>query len=74
MRHTLESLRRQLEVKSQHLDAAVADMDKMRRVTQSLVDGGSEPEINQAERSVSGRRTENEDSGYAGSYGTFETI
>jgi len=73
MGKTLDILRRQLEVKSQDLEAAVADMEKMRRVTQALVNGdGGEPEpANTAERSVSGRRTENEDSGYAGSYAHF---
>lgn len=70
MKRTLESLQQQLQVKSEQLEAAVADMDKMRRVTQSLVDG---PEaaapMQDVERSVSGCRTENEDSNYATSYG-----
>ena len=71
MKRTLESLQRQLQVKSEQLEAAVEDMDKMKRITQGLVDGPATLEV---ERSVSGRRTENEDSNYAGSYGTLQPL
>ena len=72
MKSILESLRKQLEVKNEQLEAAVADMEKMKRVTQSLVEGGGAPNLDSetiVERSVSGCRSESEDSGYAGSYG-----
>ena len=74
MKRTLESLQRQLQVKSEQLEAAVEDMDKMKRITQSLVDGPAAASTLEVERSVSGRRTENEDSNYAGSYGTLQPL
>ena len=72
MKSILESLRKQLEVKNEQLEAAVADIEKMKRVTQSLVEGGGASNLDSEtiiERSVSGCRSESEDSGYAGSYG-----
>jgi len=74
MKSILESLRKQLEVKNEQLEAAVADMEKMKRVTQTLVEGGGASNLDSetiVERSVSGCRSESEDSGYAGSYAHF---
>merc|ERR1719204_1833092 len=52
----------------------VAAMEKMKRVTQTLVEGGGASNLDSetiVERSVSGCRSESEDSGYAGSYAHF---
>jgi len=76
LQETLAILRRQLELKNEQLEEALSDMDKMRNVTRALMmEGGDAPSAPSgpapAEKSVSGRRTESEDSGYAGSYAHF---
>ena len=72
LQETLAMLHRQLEVKNEQLEAALVDMDKMRSVTMALM-GDDTPSQKDppTEKSVSGIRTENQDSGYAGSYAHY---